>query len=266
MTSEYLEKTEIAGNTIHINNKENNMEIEADIKLDEDNNNITIPIKISIDDIVKAMLKDGNLINHVVEDSEFDTAVTEILSNNSDDAITDWVSSNGSTIADAVGDYIGTYVSENLDYSDIVSEIKDHLDINEIVDDQIENKLSEYSAGSGCQTAKLAGDAIINTIRYDLLTAMREENGAKSVYDHTIADALTTFIDRRVEYRINKEKEQYLENKQAYMAKPDVESSVEDLKVTVKDVLAFINNLELYQVAKDKIIQEFKATNMNFHQ
>lgn len=263
MTPEYIEKTEIAGNIIHIKNKESTMEIEADIK-DEDKNNITIPIKISIDDIVKTMLKDGNLINHIVKDSEFDTAVTEILSNSSDDAVADWVSSNGSTIADAVGDYIGTYVSENLDYSDIASEVKDQLDINEIVDDQIENKMSEYSAGSSCQSALLAGHIVINTIRYDLLTAMREENGAKSVYDHTIADALTTFIDRRVNDRLEKEKEQYLKNKEAYMAKP--ESPVGDLKVSVKDVLAFINNLELYQVAKDKIIEEFNTTNMNFHQ
>ena len=263
MTPEYLEKTEIAGNTINIKNKENIMETIPMLK-QVDGDNITIPIKISVDEIVKTMLKNGNLINHVVKDSEFDTAVTSILSDSAESYISDWVSSNGSTIADAVGDYIGTYVTENLDYSDIASEVKDYLDIHETVDGQIENKLSEYSAGSGCNTAKLAGSAIINTIRYDLLTAMREESGAETVYDCTIADALTTFIDRRVNDRLEKEKEQYLKNREAYMAKP--ESSVEDLKVTVKDVIAFINSLELYQVAKDRIIEQFKTANMNFHQ
>lgn len=260
---EYIERTEIAGNTINNQPTKQESKMEEQVTKIVDDNSITVPVKITIDDIVKGMFKDGNLITLVVEDSEFDKAVTNILSDNADDHISDWVSSNGSDIADAVGDYIGQYVNENIDLSDLASDVRDYLDIDDLVSTGIHNQLEQYKAGSGCQTAKLAAKAIIDTIRYDLLTSLRSENGSESVYDFTITDSLTRFIDRRVEVRLEKEKELYLKNKQEYMQ--ETSNKLNEPTITVEQFKQFINGLELYQVTKDTIINKFNQAVIDFN-
>lgn len=221
-----------------------------------DENTITIPIKITMDEIVKTMFKDGSLINHVIEDSEFDTAVSSILSDNAEEHISDWVSSNGSDIADAISDYIGEYVNENIDVDLIAREVRGDLDIDDNVSDSIHTHLSSYKPGSGCETAQLAAKAIINTIRYDLITSMREENGAESVYDTTITDSLTMFIDRRIEARLAQEKELYLKNKQQYMQ----DTNQKLVTITTDEFKTFVEQLPFYQVSKEYILEAFAKT------
>lgn len=252
---EYLERTDIAGNTINnqTNKQENIMENQKTSVVDE--KTITIPIQVTLTSIAKAMLKEGNLINDIINDSEFDLAVQSILSDNADDHINDWVSSNGSEIADAAKDYIGELVNENIDVSSLASEVRDYIDDGDIVRTQVHDLLAEYVPGNGCSTAKLAAKAIIDTIRYDLITSMREENGATSSYDFTITDSLTRFIDKRIEVRLEQEKELYLKNKQGYMQ--ETAGQLNQPTLTIDQVKTFINSLELYQVTKDRIIEEF---------
>lgn len=254
---EHLERTDIAGNTIKINKQESKMDEQVTKVVDE--NSITIPIKITIDDIVKTMFKDGNLINSVVKDSEFDTAVSDILSENVDGYINDWVSINGSDIAEAVGDYIGTYVSENIDLGELASEVRDYIDFNDIASTEIQNNLEQYVPGSGCSTAKLAAKAVIDTIRYDLISSMREENGAQSIYNFTITDSLNRFIDRRIEARLEKEKELYIKNSREYMK--DTEEKL--VTITPEQFKRFVNELPFYQISKDFIIDSFTKTFIN---
>lgn len=254
---EHLERTDIAGNTININKQESKME--EQVTKVADDSSITVPVKITIDDIVKVMFKDGDLITLVVKDSEFDTAVTNILSDNADSHISDWVSSNGSDIADAISDYIGTYVNENIDMDEVASNVRDYIDFNDVMSSEIESSLEQYNPGNGCSTAKLAAKAIINTIRYDLISSMREENGAQSIYDFTITDSLNRFIDKRIEARLEQEKELYIKNKREYMKDTDEKL----VTITPEQFKRFVNELPFYQISKDFIIDSFTKTFTN---
>lgn len=254
---EYLERTDISGNTININKQEK--EMEEQVTKVADDNSITIPVKITIDDIVQRMFKDGDLITLVVEDNEFDKAVSNIISDNAEEYISDWVSSNGSDIAESVGDYIGEYVSQNIDLSDLASDVRDYLDVDDIASTAIHNQLEQYNPGNGCQTAKLAAKAIIDTIRYDLITSMREEKGAQSIYEFTIADSLNRFIDKRIEARLKQEKELYVKNKREYMK--DTEEKL--VTITPEQLKKFVDELPFYQVTKEYILDAFTKTFTN---
>jgi len=79
-----------------------------------------------------------------------------------------------------------------------------------------------------------------------------------SVYSETITNLLSQFIDERIEKRFNEEKEQYLKNKQGYMQ--ETADKLNEPTITVEQFKQFINGLDLFQVTKDRIIEEFNKT------
>ena len=257
---EYLEKTEIAGNVI--NSKTNQQE-----KIMEDqvqNQQVEIKINLSLEQVIEGLKTSGKLTNFVVSSDDFETKVDEIagraaettFEEKADDWISDYISSNSSDVADQLTDSIETIFDNRIDYDDIAGEVSDRIDVEDKIDEWVNSQLRSFSAGSNCDIAKEAARVVIDTIRYDLATHLRSEQGAVSVYSKTITDSLTKFIDERIEVRFNEEKEQYLKNKQGYMQ--ETADKLNQPSITVEQFIQFINGLELYQVAKDKIIEEFK--------
>lgn len=265
---EYLERTEIAGNTVstNTNQQENKMETSIESSTAEKQNETkesVIEFNIPVNTLVQKMVRDGNLITVITNDSEFDTAIESILTDKSDDVIYEYIRSNSSDIVDELDDQIRKTVNDSLDYSDIANNVEYEIDWSDKVQSEVSSMMQSFTAGSDCSDAKAAASIIIDTIRYDLTTHMRSEQGAVSVYDETITDSLTKFIDERIEVRFNQEKEQYLKNKQGYMQ--ETADKLNQPSITVEQFIQFINSLELYQVAKDKIIEEFNKTFSNFN-
>ena len=256
---EHLERTEVAGNTININKQENKMEEQVEQKIET--NTVVIPVNIPVKDLVDRMVKDGNLINLITQDGEFDTVVESILSDKADDAISQYISSNSSSIASELGSEIRDIVSDSLDYYDIASNVYDNIDWEDKVSTEVESMMQSFEAGSSCSTAKAAASIIIDTIRYDLIKHLRAEQGATSVYEATITDSLTKFIDERIEERLEQEKRLYLENKQAYMAnvKPN------EAYIAASSFGQFVNKLALSDSMKQYIIDEFMNATANFN-
>lgn len=256
---EHLERTEVAGNTININKQENKMEEQVEQKIET--NTVVIPVNIPVNDLINTMIKDGKLISWVTQDSEFDIAVESILSDKADDAISEYISSNSSSIVGELDSDIRDIVNDSLDYYDIASNVCHHIDWEDKVSEEVQSMMQSFEAGSSCSTAKLAASIIIDTIRYDLIKHLRAEQGATSVYDKTITDSLTKFIDERIEERLEQEKRLYLENKQAYMA--DVKPN--EAYITASSFGQFVNKLALSDSMKQYIIDEFMNATANFN-
>lgn len=229
------------------------MEQPVEKKIETDT--VVIPVNIPVKDLVERMVKDGNLIAILSQDSEFDNAVESILSDKADDAISDYISSNSSDIASELDSEIRGIVNDSLDYSDIANNVEYEIDWTDKVTSEVESMMQSFSAGSDCSTAKAAASIIIDTIRYDLAMHMRSEQGAKSVYDETITESLTKFIDERIEERLEKEKRLYLQNKQEYMS--DVKPN--EAYIVASSFGNFVNKLHLSDTIKQYIIDEFMA-------
>lgn len=256
---EHIERTEVAGNTININKQEN--KVEEQVEQEIETNIAVIPVNIPINDLINTMIKDGKLINWVIQDSEFDTAVESILSDKADDAISEYISDNASSIANELDSEIRDIVGDSLDYSDIANNVEYEIDWTDRVTREVESMMQSFEAGSDCSTAKAAASIIIDTIRYDLIKHLRAEQGATSVYEATITDSLTKFIDERIEERLEQEKRLYLENKQAYMA--DVKPN--EAYITASSFGQFVNKLALSDSMKQYIIDEFMNATVNYN-
>jgi hypothetical protein len=108
---------------------------------------------------------------------------------------------------------------------DAIDNVKDDIDVSSDVSDKVTDMISDYQPNTTCSTAREVASAICNTIRWDLMTYNKSEasdtasNFRHHLADSTIIDELTKFVDKRVEERIEKEKQEYLANKKAYMEK-----------------------------------------------
>jgi hypothetical protein len=252
---EYIERTEVAGNTVNLNTnqQEKNMTEQAEQKVES--NISTIPINIPVKELMNKMIKDGNLINIIVEDGEFDNAVEEILIDKGEDAISEYISNHSNYIADSIESNIKDIVNDSIDYSEIADNVECEVDWSSKIQNEVESMMQSYSAGSTCSTAKAAAVIIIDTIRYDLVSHLREDQNFPIVYSETITNSLTKFIDQRIEVRLNEEKEQYLKNKQEYMQ--ETADRLNQPVMKVEEFKAFINGLDLYQETKNRILREF---------
>jgi len=260
---EYIERTETAGNAINSNTNQQEKNMTEQTEQNTESNISTIPISIPVNELLHKMIKDGNLINIITQDSEFDNAVESVLSDKADDAISEYISGNASDIANQLDDSIREIVNDSLDYSDIASNLEYELDWSSKVQSEVESMMDSFSVGTDCSTAKMAASIIIDTIRYDLVSHLREEQGATSVYKETITNALTKFIDERIEVRLNQEKEQYLKNKQEYMQ--ETADKLNEPTITVEQFKKFINGLDLFQETKNRILSEFDKTTVQFN-
>lgn len=272
---EYLERTDIARNILNTNKQEKNMTEQVQ------NQQVEVKINLSLEQVIEGLKASGNLTSFVLGSDKFREMVDEIAGNaaettweeNADSWISDYISSNSYDIVDTLENDIKSTIENTIDYSEIASEVRDEIDIENQIDDWVISQLRQFSAGSGCDTAKQAARVIIDTIRYDLATHLRSAQGSESVYSETITGLLTKFIDERIEIRLNEEKEQYLKNKQGYMQETSdrlnqqtVTTELRDQStITVEQFKQFINGLDLYQVSKDRIIEEFNKTIINLN-
>jgi hypothetical protein len=252
---EYIERTEVAGNTVNrnTNQQEKNMTEQTEQKVES--NIPTIAVNIPVKELMDKMIKDGNLINIIVEDSEFDIAVEEILTDRGEEAIEQYISNHPNYIADSIESNVKDMIDNSIDLAEIADTVEYEIDWSSKVQNEVESMMQSYSAGSTCSTAKAAAGIIIDTIRYDLVSHLREDQSFPIVYDETITNSLTKFIDQRIEVRLNEEKEQYLKNKQEYMQ--ETADRLNQPVVKVEEVKAFINGLDLFQETKNKIMREF---------
>lgn len=267
---EYLERTEIAGNTVTSNKQESNMTEQVQ------NQQVEVKVNLSLEQVIEGLKTSGNLTAFVVSSDNFREKVDEIAGSaaetafeeKADDWISDYISSNAYDIVDTLERNIESVIERNIDIDQIASEVRDDIDIDSQIDEWVGSQLREFRAGSGCDTAKQAARVIIDTIRYDIAQHLRAEQGAVSVYSETITNLLSQFIDERIEVRLNEEKEKYLKNKQGYMQetadKLNQQTVTAELydqpTITVEQFKQFINGLDLFQVTKDRIIEEFNKT------
>lgn len=237
------------------------MEQQTEVENQNEIKEPAVQFSIPVNTLVEKMVRDGNLITVITNDSEFDNAIESIISDKSDDVIGEYISCNSSDIASQLDSEIRDIVNDSLDYSDIANNVEYEIDWSDKVQHEVESMMQAFEAGSDCSTAKAAASIIIDTIRYDLIKHLRAEQGAVSIYKETISHALTNFIDERIEERLDQEKKKYLENKTGYM-----ENTANQLSITVEQFVSFINSLSLYEVTKQYIIEEFKKTLPNSKQ
>jgi len=257
---EYLERTEISGNTINPNKQDTNMTEQVQSQ------QVEVKINLSLEQVIEGLKSSGNLTGFVLGSDTFREKVDEIAGNaaettfeeKADNWISDYISSNAYDIVDQLEGNIENVIERNIDISQIASDVRDDIDVDSQIDDWVNSQLRQFKAGAGCDTAKEAARVIIDTIRYDIAKHLRAEQGAVSVYSETITNLLSQFIDERIEKRFNEEKEQYLKNKQGYMQ--ETADKLNEPTITVEQFKQFINGLDLFQVTKDRIIEEFNKT------
>ena len=86
-------------------------------------------------------------------------------------------------------------VLEEIDMSDLASDLKGYMD-TESVEDKVTDMLESYDVMNGCETAKLATRVIIEAIRYDITTHLYGSD--KSKVDSTMTSALRKFIQQEI--------------------------------------------------------------------
>jgi ASC-1-like (ASCH) protein len=252
---EYIERTEVAGNKVNLNTNQQEKNMTQQTEQTVESNIPTITINIPVKELMDRMIKEGNLINIIVEDSEFDIAVEEILTDKGEEAIEQYISNHPNSIADSIEANIKDMIDSSIDLSEVADNVEYEIDWSGKVQNEVESMMQSYSAGSTCSIAKAAAVIIIDTIRYDLVSHLREDQNFPIVYSETITNSLTKFIDKRIEVRLNEEKEQYLKNKQEYMQ--ETADKLNQPVMKVEEFKAFINGLDLYQETKNRILREF---------
>jgi hypothetical protein len=197
---EYLERTEVAGNSI-TTKQENKMETQQSNE---------VSIKIPVNQLIDS-LAESNIITNLISD-----AVAE----NTENSVDEYFSEKGSELldrydimtSDNIDEHIASYLSDNfdeyLDQSDIVNDVISRIDDRDLVNDGIENNLDQYSPQSSCGMAKKAYEAIIDSVRYDLMCHGINESTRESHYVHgeglTIFNQLKRIIEEIVDDRLQK--------------------------------------------------------------
>lgn len=253
-TVEYIERTEVAGNIITTNNKEQDNKMETNESL-----NITIPFKLVMESLAKDQLvidamheKIKDQVDTMVENS-LDLTVDELI----EDKLTSYVHENDiwDKISDDIDNAIDNKLSDFTDSSDTVTS------------DWIVSNLDTYNATAAinlCSLGKSVWNAITGTISEDIkLHIDKIKEGADitqlTEFDTSVIQLvkLATIVSENTTRKvIEEEKQKYLANREEYLV--GGADKLNQPSITVDQFIQFINGLELYQVAKDKIIEEFK--------
>lgn len=253
-TVEYIERTEVAGNTITTNNKEQDNKMETN-----ENLNITIPFKLVMESLAKDQLvidamheKIKDQVDTMVENS-LDLTVDELI----EDKLTSYVHEND----------IWEKISDDIDNA-IDSKLEDFSSDNDTVTAEwIESNLDSYNGTAVvnlCSLGKSVWNAITGTISEDIkLHIDKIKEGADITqltgFDTSVIQLvkLATIVSENTTRKvIEEEKQKYLANREEYLV--GGADKLNQPSITVDQFIQFINGLELYQVAKDKIIEEFK--------
>lgn len=197
---EYLERTEIAGNTI-ITKQESNMETQQSNEV-----SIKIPVNQLIDSLAQSNIITNLISNAVAETTE--NSVEEYFSEKGSELLDRYDIMTSDNIDEHIGSYLSDNLDEYIDQSSIVDDVVSSLDDRDLVTDAIENNLDQYSPQSSCGIAKKAYEAIIDSVRYDLMCHGIKESTRESHYVHgeglTIFNQLKRIIEEIVDDRLHK--------------------------------------------------------------
>lgn len=116
-----------------------------------------------------------------------------------------------SIASDVVDEMDSDDLIEKIDMDDLARSFKDQIDISDYIDeeqisanaadmisveDKISDLLSTYDPVNGCSLANEASKAMINAIRYDIMSHLYGQD--KSKLDVTITDVLRRFIQQEI--------------------------------------------------------------------
>jgi hypothetical protein len=116
-----------------------------------------------------------------------------------------------SIASDVVDEIDSDDLIERIDMDDLAKSFKDQIDISDYIDadqisanaadmidveDKISDLLSTYDPVNGCALANEASKAMINAIRYDIMSHLYGQD--KSKLDVTITDVLRRFIQQEI--------------------------------------------------------------------
>ena len=253
-TVEYIERTEVAGNIITTNSKEQGNKMETNESL-----NITIPFKL----VMESLAKDQAIIDVIHERmrEQVDTMVENSLESTVDELIEDKLTSyvHENDIWDKISDDIDNTIDNKLsDYSD---------NNNTVTAEWIESNLDSYNSTTPsnlCSLGKSVWNAVTGTINEDIKLHI---NKIKEGADITIPNGFDTSVIQLVKLTaivaenttrkvIEEEKQKYLANREEYLVGGKAVYGMNP-EFSVSDVREFIDNLKLSPEAKGYIHSEF---------
>jgi len=269
-TVEYIERTEIAGNTITTNNKEQDtMENQVEVL---SNLTVTVPMKTVMDALSK------------------DEAFIDVIYGQMKDSISDDVES---MISDSLTDNVETVIEEKMSGFLTEDNIWDTIerDVNDAINDAqesevtqewIESQLDSYQGQNPenlCSLGKTVWNAICHTVGTDIQLHLNKIQAGnvdlKMLHglDTMVIDLikLITAVSENVTKKvIEEEKQKYLANKEEYLEpKTDVvDAHLVDKQeifglnpeLSVEDMRHFINKLELSDNVKAYVRDAFIKT------
>jgi hypothetical protein len=174
-----------------------------------------VSVNIPINLLVGSLAESNVLVNIVSKKCQ--ESVEHYIKENAGELIDTHDIVTSHTIEEHIEDFdfddkISGYLSDNIDnyisISDISSEVASELDSDDIVLTGIDNALDNFSPTNSCGTSKKAYEAIIDSIRYDLMCHGIKESTRESHYAYgeglTIFNQLKRVIEEIVDDRLQK--------------------------------------------------------------
>lgn len=254
---EYIERTEVAGNIITTNNKEQDNKMETNESL-----NITIPFKL----VMESLAKDQAIIDvmHERMREQVDTMVEDSLESTVDelieDKLTNYVHENDiwEKISDDVDNTIDSKLSDYSDSSDTVTA------------EWIESNLDSYNTTAAinlCSLGKSVWNAITGTISEDIklhIDKIREGADITQLtgFDTSVIQLvkLATIVSENTTRKvIEEEKKKYLANREQYLADDQTVYGINP-EFSASDIREFIDRLDIPSSTKAYLQNEFINT------
>ena len=181
---------------------------ETQLSTDKNGNeiqNVSVTISVPVKDIagLAAVNYDNfdydTLSSKVKDEMDMSSLASDVMDEIDTDDLAEKVvdSLNMKDLARALTDSI--IISDYIDTDQIASEAADQID----VEDKIHTLLNDYSPSNSCGVGNAATKAIINAIRYDIMSNLYGQD--RSNVDVTITDILKKFIKQELT-RIEEEK------------------------------------------------------------
>ena len=174
---------------------------ETQLSTDENGNeiqNIRVTISVPVKDIagLAAVNYDNfdydTLSSKVKDEMDMSSLASDVMDEIDTDDLAEKVidSINMKDLASALTDSI--IISDYIDTDQIASEAADQID----VENKISTLLNDYNPRSSCSTGDAATKAIINAIRYDIMSRLYGQD--RSHLDVTMTDVLRKFIKQEL--------------------------------------------------------------------
>lgn len=267
---EYIERTEIAGNTVTTNNKEQStMENQVEVL---SNLTVTVPMKTVMD----ALSKDEAFIDVIYGQMK------ESISDDVESLISDSLTDNVETV---IEEKMSGFLTEDNIWDTIERDVNDAINDaqeSEVTQEWIESQLDSYQGQNPenlCSLGKTVWNAICHTVGTDIQLHLNKiqagDVNLKMLHglDTMVIDLIkliTTVSENVTKKVIEEEKQKYLANRDEYLEpKTDVvDAHLVDKQeifglnpeLSVEDMRHFINKLELSDNVKAYVRDAFIKT------